>query len=336
MIQGNLTPTELAQRAQYAAQRVLSRRVGGIFEQAFGKNWATQLLERYKGKSGQKRFPFTVSNGKPNWDFAQILYSIIDNINIINNSDRTIVKAICHRLIDGRRYMAHQAEGVFDPNNIEFSRCHINNAISLIDLLGDKDGLTELRGYLDELSKPHSTTDNLVATDDSQQNRKELKEMRAMLEGIVQTLDGLSAHKARVREVSPPPTSRPAQATSAPPPQPAPSAKLPQPEQGLVLFPIVAAGPDAALISDFGFIRCRTFAPEGRQDILARVTGFSLAGRSDSYYQIIGDARFDEDPAKATLHTHARITPGDFAGSSFGLAAALPGPVASYRGNKRL
>ena len=349
------TPAAYAQEAQEMASKLLRPRVEELFSQRFGSNWAPRLLEKMKIDDAEKkkrdinfrgRILPAIKNGKIEWDFSQLVYTIIDNVDDFQelHKNRTEIVNICYKLRDGRNLLAH-GNASFDRNDVKFAKAHIERLVSLCRLVLSKSGDEErISKFLHALvnvgqevaNKPTPADHKGVAgaSVSPPTNDGDLQQIRGMLEVVLQKLEQQpkeAGTSASAPVLASPPRAAVREASAAIPPPVRRRTQIPGPRPGLCLFPIVAEGDGATDVGELGYVNTNTYQPEGRQSDLSRVTGFSGVGRSDVYYQVIQDSRFGEDdPAKANLHTHARIDPGDFIGSSFGLAAALADRSARY------
>jgi hypothetical protein len=352
------TPADIAQRAQDLTHAALSKRIGEIFADIWGADWAQVLNQKNQSLDEQRRKedptwrgrpPFKIVGGKPAWDFAPMLYALIDHVDELPRfkKNKGYIKALCRKLRDGRNTLAHKTQD-FDPNNVKFAKEHIETSIALMRAIDGKDAVVQVQSLHDMLKKPPAAGKEAVAPAPSsgaqpagpqaEKGREEIAEIRKMLEELLARGDA-----PRAAPVPPPQTpsgsatgasaeaARPRAASAAMPAVDIGGRRrgpIPTQRAGVVLFPVVG-GSDT--VSNFGYVSCNKYHPERRQDILALVTGFVGHGKSDVYYQAISDARFSEaDPSKATLHTHAQVDPGDFGGSSFGLAAAIADKAARY------
>lgn len=351
------TPEDYAQAAQRATFKHLSPIVRDLFSRHLGRDWAETVLDqlittnkeirdrpsKHPGGNTPPKLPQLV-DGRLDWDFPQMVRAIREMVDKLPDlkEERSQVVTICKALGDVRNKLGHE-NAIVTPAE---SKKHVERLVSLgklilgedaniprvADLLGDLVRLSSPGGeQLAELPLPKVSSLPISST----ANASEMREIREMLATLLRRTEQGGAQPLSNAH---PRASGAGAATS-------PSfdggavrqdtqrkrTQLPAPRPGLCLFPIVAEGDGATGVGELGYVNTNTYQPEGRQPDPSRVTGFSGAGRSDVYYQVIQDSRFGEDDTtKANLHTHARIDPGDFMGNSFGLAAALADRSARY------
>lgn len=354
-----------AQIIQRRVSEILERRYGADWQRIVIEKMREKDRKNpnpdFKGRILPKPIP-----GKANkyeFDFIQTIHALNDCLSDLPElrSKQRDLNSVLHSLRKGRNALAHKGDE-FDINDAEFAKRHIKNILAVCSILAsdNEEDVQAIRRLMERLSRPAGAPPSAAtsATAPPGPATSELSDIRAMLEVVMRRLETPAAPTPAADSLVTPGAA----ATAAPPlaaatsdsetsapdassASPEPPARLaaagreplvrrrgpiPEAKSGLCLFPIVAEGEDAVELGEIGLVNCSVYTPESRQPYLSRVTGVS-SGRSDTYYQVIEDARFGEnDSAKATLHTHARMDPGSFSGASFGLAAAFADRSARY------
>jgi hypothetical protein len=345
------TPADFAQRAQDILHAELSERIAEILKEEWGVGWTDTLNRKIvelnkrrlaKDPSASPRKLIKIENGRPRWDFAEMLKSFQASVADFPRftASHKKIATLCSHLIGGRIDLAHKDDR--SALDAKFAKRHISILIDLLRTIGGTAKVEEAKTLLAHIDKLGARTGGIGIESGppskvaGSKAGDEIKQIRSMLEDLVVKSEGAE---------SPPPGNRSQERAAfedRQKPQAAPlvaaeaasggrrRTAIPPPQRGVVLFPIVDGGANA-VHGSLGYISCATYRPESRQDIVSLIVGFEGHGRSDLYYQAISDARYTEaDHAKAALYTRAKIDPGNFGGNSFTLAAAIADKTARY------
>lgn len=333
-------------QVQLIARRELGLRVAEILKARWGKGWLETLNRKVsiyadeKGGDGAKNFmTIEFSDQGFNCDHNKtmvILQQLAKAGEFKENNG--IIRNLTSSRIRSRNKTSHEQH--LPPSRLEVLE-DVRETISLLDILGSRSGVEKLR----TLEKLISSEDELIITINKAIDAgatpgalpAEMGTMLAMMQELLshakQAQPGLSTtDKDEIRGLVAEAVQsqlavrhtvfQPAQVLSG-----RRRYDIPQPAKGIVLFPIVSSVSDDE--SDFGVIATSVFSsPNGRTTFAST---FPLAERNNGYHQVIADSRHHElDGSKTEQSTRARIDPSDFAGNSFGLAAAIADKTVRY------
>jgi hypothetical protein len=346
----SLEPADIAFKAQTIARRALSARIAVFLKEHWGDRWLEQLNELIerdnkaqiaKDPKWKPREPVLLGPNGPRWDNNAMLRALRDAVRTMPKLGPRArdIDRFADDLRRSRNKLAH--EGEFSAADRNFAALYIKKSISLMEMIGGQTGIAELQQLKALLETSDELTIAAKGQDATNGPVERLEEFRTMLSMMEEVLTRISKEAPKEPSVPPDPQP-PAAADQAKAPLAAKSSiaaaestvrgrrkgPIPEPKAGLVLFPNVSEVSDAE--SDLGFIQANVYHSRSARS-LSEIVGFDDPTRRNLYYKIVTDGRMNEaDGATATLSTHARINPSDFAGASFGLAAVLADKVARY------